>query len=126
MASHSTAIRQDRDGFLSVVEALRRANLELSGVRAGMEHAFDIVHAHADPKSLNDPDYLVAMQSIDSLSQQVAAVERFLENIGAACGTDLAIDSHDAASGITLAAVARRLTEESGSHAQDSGECDFF
>jgi hypothetical protein len=66
---------------VSVPEGMRRAISELFAVRTGMEQAFDVVHASATAHALDNPRYLVAMQSIDTLSQQVAAVERFLLNL---------------------------------------------
>ena len=115
------------DGLsLPVSEAMRRAIAELSTVRTGMEEAFEVVHAHATAHALEDPRYLVAIQSIDSLSQQVAAVERFLHNVAGVFGDHCTITSPAATAGITLAAVAARLAAATGDTDQDSGECDFF
>ena len=110
---------------LPLPEAVRRAVVELESVRAGMERAFDTIHQHVSPEAGLAPDYLVAMQSVDALSQQVAAVERFIVNITRDFGEEATIDTATAAAGITLAAVAARLTANVGAQ-HDSGECDFF
>ena len=111
---------------LSVPEAIHRAIAELFAVRSGMEQAFDVVHASATAHAIDNPSYLVAMQSIDTLGQQVAAVERFLSNIAAEFSNEVTIDSDRAAAGITLAAVAARLTAAGSDADHDAGECDFF
>ncbi len=116
----------DRDPALPVTEGLRRAVSELVCVRSGMEEAFETIHAHAGAHALEHARYLVAMQSIDSLSQQLAAVERFILNITGTLDDSHVIHSKAAASGITLAAVATRLTTSLDSAEHDSGECDFF
>ena len=110
---------------LPLPEAIRRAVFELESVRAGMERAFDTIHHHVSPEAGLAPDYLVAMQSIDALSQQVAAVERFIVNVTRRFGDEMTIDPAAAAAGITLAAVAARLTTNAGTQ-HDSDECDFF
>jgi len=115
------------DGLsLPVSEAMRRAIAELSAVRTGMEEAFELVHAHATTDALEDPRYLIAMQSIDTLSQQVAAIERFLHNVAGTFGEDDTIDSRAATAGITLAAVAARLAAAAADMDHESGDCDFF
>jgi hypothetical protein len=111
---------------VSVPEGMRRAISELFAVRTGMEQAFDVVHASATAHALDNPRYLVAMQSIDTLSQQVAAVERFLLNLSTELSEDFTIDSDRAAAGITIAAVAARLTAAASDADQDPGDCDFF
>lgn len=110
---------------LPLSEAIRRAVTELESVRAGIERAFDTIHHHVSAESGLAPDYLVAMQSIDALSQQIAAVERFISNVTREAGDHVMIETTTAAAGITLAAVAARLTANAGSQ-HDSGECDFF
>ena len=111
---------------VSVPEGIRRAITELFAVRNGMEQAFDVVHASATAHALDNPRYLVAMQSIDTLSQQVAAVERFLLNLSAELSEDFMVDCDRAAAGITIAAVAARLTAAPSDADQDPGDCDFF
>ena len=116
----------DEDSSLPVAEAMRRAIVELAAVRARMEEAFEIVHAHATSHALEDPRYLIAMQSIDTLSQQVAAIERFLHNVAGAFDGRATIGCRAATAGITLAAVAARLAAASTDTDHDSGDCDFF
>ncbi|MDB5642565.1 MAG: hypothetical protein JWN07_1882 [Hyphomicrobiales bacterium] len=111
---------------IPVPEAMRRAIAELAVVRTRVEEAFEVVHAHATSHALEDPRYLVAMQSIDSLSQQVAAIERFLHNVAGAFDDRCMIASSAAIEGITLAAVAARLAAASDDTDHDSGDCDFF
>jgi hypothetical protein len=118
--------RADDGLSLPVSEAMRRAITELAAVRTGMEESFDVVHAHATSHALEDPRYLIAMQSIDSLSQHVAAVERFLHNVAGVFGDHVALESEAATAGITLAAVAARLSAAASDTDHDSGECDFF
>ena len=115
-----------KESCLSIPEGMRRAIAELSAVRSGMEEAFEIVHGQATSHALENPRYLVAMQSIDSLSQQVAAIERFLHNLSVEFSDDVLMSCDRAAAGITLAAVAARLTAEQSRADHDAGDCDFF
>lgn len=110
---------------LPVPEGLRRAVAELEAVRAGMENAFDVVHSHAAADAHQSPRYLVAMQSIDALSQQIAAIERFLLNLSGEFADEHHVDSHVASAGITLSAVVSRLTAAYDPE-HPAGECDFF
>lgn len=115
----------ERAARLAVPEGLRRAVAELETVRAGIEKAFEAVHAHASERAHLDAHYLAAMQSVDALSQQIAAIERFLLNLSAEFDDDHHVASHVAAAGITLSAVVSRLTAAyDQKHA--AGECEFF
>ena len=111
--------------MISLPEAIRRALRDLESVRAGMEQAFDVIHTHADADAVLKPDYIIAMQSIDAMSQQIAAIERFILNVTRPIGDDVTMSTSLAAEGITLAAVAARLTASDRSD-HDSGDCDFF
>lgn len=126
MSNLASKTLADHGPRLSIPEGMRRAIVELNAVRTGMEQAFDVVHASASGNAHENPRYLVAMQSIDTLSQQVAAVERFLLNLAEEFSEDQTIECRSAAAGITLAAVAARLTAAGPDSDHDAGECDFF
>jgi hypothetical protein len=125
MSQFALQAREDFGPTISIRESMLRAVAELLAVRTGMESAFDLVHANATAQTREAPQYLVAMQSIDLLSQQVAAIERFLGNVSAEFGAEEKMSKDRIAAGITLAAVAARLTADD-THDHDSGECDFF
>ncbi len=125
MSTASPQLHLIDQSSLSLPEAIRRALGELESVRAGMEQAFDVIHTHADADAVLKPDYIIAMQSIDAMSQQIAAIERFILNITRPIGDDVIISTAAAAEGITLAAVAARLTASNRAD-HDSGDCDFF
>ena len=113
------------DPHMTLQEAVHRAVTELEDVRSGMEKAFDTIHTHCAPEATLKPDYIIAMQSIDAMSQQIAAIERFIRNVTNRIGNDVTIKCSAASEGITLAAVAARLVATNGLE-HDSGECDFF
>jgi hypothetical protein len=126
MSQFALQARADLGPSVSIRESMLRAAAELLAVRTGMESAFDLVHAHATEQTRAAQPYLVAMQSIDLLSQQVAAIERYLANLSAEFGEHEHISTDRAAAGITLAAVAARLTAAPSNDDHDAGECDFF
>jgi hypothetical protein len=125
MSNASPQLHLIDQSTLTLPEAIRRAIGELENVRSGMEQAFDVIHMHADSDAVLKPDYIIAMQSIDAMSQQIAAIERFILNVTRPIGDDALISTIAAAEGITLAAVAARLTGNNRAE-HDSSDCDFF
>ena len=114
--------------LFTVKDGLQRAIAELLSIRLKAEDSFEQIRLHAGVHALDDPATVVAMQSVDAISQHIAAIETFLGNLaGATTGSDT-IAAHAAARGITLEAVAHRLAEPGRSDGSDyeSGVCDFF
>jgi hypothetical protein len=121
----------DQRATMPVHQGLQRAVCEVQLVRRAMEHAFEQIQAHAGSTALAHDCYLVAMQSADTLGQTLAAVEIFISNIAnviAAKADAPSVESTLAIQGITLSAVARRLSgqEHGASCAAYNGACDFF
>ncbi|MDB5508507.1 MAG: hypothetical protein JWL93_976 [Hyphomicrobiales bacterium] len=111
---------------LSVEDGLRRAMAELAAVRRSAEESFEMIRLHSGAHALDDPATIVAMQSVDSISQHLAAIETYLGNLASVTHT-LRIDQTAAARGITLSAVVDRLvTHRKGPATQASGTCEFF
>jgi hypothetical protein len=117
----------DAASSLSVKDGLRRAMAELAAIRAKTEESFEQIRLHFGDHALDDPATIVAMQSVDALSQHLAAIEVYLGNLSTA-SLEARIDNATAARGITLSAVADRLVthrDRTGA-TQASGTCDFF
>lgn len=121
----------DRCTAMPVHQGLQRAVLEVQIVRREMEYAFEQIRAHAGSDALDHDGYLVAMQSADTLGQTLAAIELFISNIANAIAVDVhspSVEGTSAVQGITLSAVARRLSgnEHGGTDTPYAGACDFF
>jgi hypothetical protein len=121
----------DQRATMPVHQGLQRAVCEVQLVRRAMEHAFEQIQAHAGSTALAHDCYLVAMQSADTLGQTLAAVEIFISNIADAISADAAapcVESTLAVQGITLSAVAKRLSgkEHGGTSTHCPGACDLF
>ena len=112
--------------LVELSSVLARIETELASLAMRSEEAQDAVSHALQPVPLADRD-LVALQSLDSITQHLAGLSSFLRDLAPQVNASCRVDPHAASLAISVASLARRLSPPAdGAVADDGDDEDWF
>lgn len=112
--------------LVELSSVIARVESELSALALRSEEAQDAVSHALRPVPLADRD-LVALQSLDAITQHLAGLSSFMRHLAPQIAGSCRVDPHAASAAIAVESLARRLSPSGeGTETAGDGEEDWF